>query len=111
MCVGLQALSGLAACSPVLFINRLLTKLSVMFNDKSDKSIVIECDNKQTINLVNEKIATLKTQLRYVDIHNHWLRQEVKRGLSKVEYTPSTKMIADGLTKAFPKLKWAAFLM
>lgn len=95
------------AAKETLFISRLLTELSVLFDDKS---IIIECDNKQTINLVNAEIATLKTQLRHVDIHNHWLRQEVERGSIKVEYTPSAEMIADGLTKALPKPKWAAFL-
>ena len=39
---------------------------------KLDNSrIVIECDNKQTIRLVKQEIATLKTNLRHVDIHNH----------------------------------------
>jgi len=36
--------------------------------------IKIQCDNKQTIRLVNVDIALLQTKLRYVDIHNHWLR-------------------------------------
>ena len=72
--------------------------------------IKIECDNTQTINLVTAEIATLKTKLRHVDIHNHWLRQEVQEGKIKVEYTRSAEMIADGLTKALPKGKWPAFL-
>jgi hypothetical protein len=46
----------------------------------SDNNITIECDNTQTIRLVTEEIATLKTNQRHVDIHNYWLRQEVQRG-------------------------------
>ena len=41
--------------------------------------------------------------LRHVDIHNHWLRQEVQRQSIIVQYTPSEQMIADGLTKALLK--------
>jgi len=38
-----------------------------------------------------------------VDIHNHWLRQEVQNQMIIVQYTPSNDMIADGLTKALTK--------
>jgi len=49
----------------------------------------------------------LKTQLRHVDIHNHWLRQEVMGDRIEVTYTPSSALMADGLTKALqgPKFK------
>jgi len=42
----------------------------------------------------------LKTNLWHVDIHNHWLRQEVQKNLITVKYTESAQMIANGLTKA-----------
>ena len=76
----------------------------------SDPIITIKCDNTQTIRLVNEDVAKLQTKLRHVDIHNHWLRQEVTRKAIKVEYVPSDNMIADGFTKALPANKWASFL-
>ena len=44
-------------------------------------------------------VGQLQTKLRHVDIHNHWLRQEVSANRIAVEYTPSKEMIADGLTK------------
>jgi hypothetical protein len=37
--------------------------------------------------------------LSYVDIHNHWLRQEAQGGRLDVDYTPTDEMVADGLTK------------
>lgn len=80
-----------------LFISRLLAELTVQL-DKHH--ITIQCDNTQTIRLVTAEVATLQTKLRHVDIHNHWLRQEVNRKTIKVEYTPSNSMTADGLTKA-----------
>jgi hypothetical protein len=85
------------AAKESLFVSRLLTELTIQLDDNH---IRIQCDNKQTIRLVTAEVATLQTRLRHVDIHNHWLRQEVSRRKIVVEYTPSADMIADGLTKA-----------
>ena len=45
-----------------------------------------------------------------MDIHNHWLRQEVASGRITVTYTQSSEMTADGLTKALPLNQWQRFL-
>ena len=95
------------AAKESLYVSRLLKELTVQMDDPT---IRIDCDNTQTINLVTAEIATLKTKLRHVDIHNHWLRQEVQGGRIQVKYTKSTDMIADGLTKALPAGKWSRFL-
>ena len=55
------------AAKETLFVSRLLTELSV---DLDNKQIKIECDNTQTIKLVNSEVTTLKTKLRHVDIHH-----------------------------------------
>jgi hypothetical protein len=70
----------------------------------------IQCDNAQTIRLVKETSAKLATKLRHVDIHNHWLRQEVQKGVIKLQWSPSAETLADGLTKALPKQKHQLFL-
>ncbi|KAL9561366.1 hypothetical protein ACKAV7_014721 [Fusarium commune] len=95
------------AAKESLYVSRLLKELTVQMDDPT---IRIDCDNTQTINLVTAEIVTLKTKLRHVDIHNHWLRQEVQGGRIQVKYTKSTDMIADGLTKALPAGKWNRFL-
>jgi len=51
-----------------LFISQLLKELQIGLDDHC---IRIECNNKQTIQLVTEEIAQLKTNLQHVDIHNH----------------------------------------
>lgn len=56
------------AAKEILFVSRLLKELLIELDDQTVK---IECDNKQTINLVIAEIATLKTKLRHVDIHNY----------------------------------------
>ena len=45
-----------------------------------------------------------------MDIHNHWLRQEVLNGSIEVAYTPSSRMMADGLTKALQGNSFKAFV-
>jgi len=95
------------AAKESLFVSRLLAELSVRFEDKR---IRIQCDNLQTIRLVTAEVALLQTKLRHVDIHNHWLRQETSSGRIQVEYTPSSDMMADGLTKALQKGGWSHFL-
>ena len=42
--------------------------------------INIDCDNLQTIRLLTKETSQLNTKLRHIDIHNHWLRQEIQEG-------------------------------
>lgn len=90
-----------------IFTSRLLKELEVKL---PESIITIHCDNTQTISLINKEISKLQTKLRHVDIHNHWLRQEVARGIIRVQYVPSSEMLADGFTKVLPANKWAEFL-
>jgi hypothetical protein len=92
------------------FVQRLLKELTIHLDDHV---LTVQCDNAQTIRLVNATVATLQTKLRHVDIHNHWLRQEAQNGRLRVEYTQSKRMMADGLTKALtvdPHQKFVAML-
>ena len=89
------------------YIKRLLEELSVSMDDQR---IRVHCDNRQTIRLVTEEIACLQTKLWHVNIHNRWLRQEIRDGRITAEYIPTKKMIADGLTKALPRSEFREFL-
>ena len=91
-----ELLSLSQAAKEAMFVSRLVREFGVKLDDKK---IIIQCDNKQTIRLVNEDIVLLRTKLRHVDIHNHWLRQEAVRQRIKVIYTPTEDIMADGLTK------------
>jgi len=71
---------------------------------------VIYCDNTQTIRLLTKSDAELNTKLRHVDIHHHWLRQEVQERRIKIDWTPTSNMAADGLTKALPRQRHEAFI-
>ena len=75
-----------------------------------NEDLTIWCDNKQTIRLVNEEMMRIQTALRHVDIHNCWIRQEVKKGSFEVKYLPINEMLADGLTKALDRGKFGQFV-
>ncbi len=70
----------------------------------------IECDNKQTIRAFTKPGSQLTTKLRHVDIHRHWLRQEVLNGTVTIKYTPTTSILADGLTKMLPPQRHKEFV-
>jgi hypothetical protein len=56
-----------------IYIARLFEALTLKLN----KPLEIRCDNRQTIRLLTEESAKLKTKLQHVDVHNHWLRQKI----------------------------------
>ena len=70
----------------------------------------IECDNRQTIRAFTKPGAQITTKLRHVDIHRHWLRQEVQKGTIQIEWTATTKILADGLTKILPPQRHQEFI-
>ena len=41
----------------------------------------------------------LVIKLKYVNIHSHWLRQEVQTGTIKLEYIKTSLLITNGFTK------------
>lgn len=80
-----------------LYSLRLIQEIGVSLDERH---VQIWCDNTQTIRLVTEDVAILTTELRHVDIHNHWLRERIERNEVCVDYVPTKAQVADGLTKA-----------
>src|SRR5437667_2397239 len=75
-----------------------------------DHDIGIDCDNQQTVRIVNSKDPTITTKLRHVNIHQFWLRQEVQEGRLQVQWIPTAEMPADGLTKALGRQSHENFI-
>ena len=85
---------------------RFFDDISYVLNDP----MVLHCDNLQTIRLLKSEDPLLTTKLRHVDIHQHWLRQEVQAGTVNIEWTSTTTMKADGLTKSLPRQPFERFI-
>ena len=71
---------------------------------------VMECDNRQTVRLINMDKPVIKTNIRHIDVSRLWLRQEVQRRNINIIWVDNTKMEADGLTKPLPRAKHQQFL-
>ena len=74
------------------------------------ENISVYCDNIQTIRLLTSDDNQLITKLKHIDIHSHWLRQEIRKGIIKLEYQQSSLLVADGFTKELPRQKHEAFI-
>ena len=72
--------------------------------------MVIYCDNKQTLSLVEAETPRLMTRLKHIDIHSCWLRQEVQQKSITTGWIPTANMPADGLTKPLPDQKHQNFI-
>jgi len=67
-------LLALTNCAKELIaLDRLLTQIQLLL----DGPLVLKCDNRQTIRLLNAEFTRVFTKLRHVDVYRHWLRQEV----------------------------------
>jgi hypothetical protein len=72
--------------------------------------IDVQCDNQQTIGVLTKEMPQLRTKLRHIDIHQHWLRQEVQAQRIGVRWVETEDMVADGLTKPLPRQKHLKFV-
>jgi hypothetical protein len=70
---------------------------------------MLYCNNRQTLRIVTST-KPLKTSLRHIDIHNHWLRQEHTNNSICFEWIDSANMPADSLTKLLPGPKHIQFI-
>jgi hypothetical protein len=77
---------------------------------ETGENLQIQCDNLQTIRLLADDHPLLTTKLRHVDIHQHWLRQEVQSNRITVQWVSTNTMPADGLTKPLPRQKHKKFI-
>ena len=65
--VKLMALSQTA--HEEIYIQQMLEELKINLNQNND--VIIQCDNQQTLHLIQVKIEKLSIKLKHVDIQNH----------------------------------------
>jgi hypothetical protein len=87
---------------------RLFAQLDLVL--EGNEAVSVLCDNQQTIRLLHKYGGYINASLKQVDVHNHWLCQEVQAGNVRIDWVASEHMIADGLTKALPRQKHESFV-
>jgi hypothetical protein len=76
----------------------------------TEQQVTLLCDNLQTIRLLQQDTPRLNTKLRHVDIHQCWLRERVQNNQLTIQWIPTPKMAADGLTKELSRQQHEAFV-
>jgi hypothetical protein len=71
---------------------------------------LVDCDNQQIIDLLIKNLMKLSIKLQHINIHGHWLHQEVQAKQLRIRWVPTTKMPADKLTKALTHQKHKTFV-
>jgi hypothetical protein len=88
----------------LIWWNRLFDVIHFRINQKTR----IQCDNMQIIRaLITNKLII---KLRHVDIHKHWLRQEVANDQIIIEWVSFTRILTDELTKTLSPQRHKKFL-
>jgi hypothetical protein len=64
----------------------------------------------QTVRLMTKDAPKLVTKLKYIDIYQYWLRQEVVREHLKIKWVLTNEMSVDGFTKQLPRQKHEQFV-
>ena len=75
-----------------------------------EHDLTIKGDNQQTLRILTKEDPMIRTKLRHVDIHQHWLRQEVQAKRISVQWVPTSMMPADGFTKLLTGQRFANFV-
>jgi hypothetical protein len=76
----------------------------------SMKKLHIRCDNRQTLRVLKKEMLKLDTKLKHVDIHRHWLKQEIQTNRISVNWCSTAEMSADDFIKVLPRQKHEEFL-
>jgi hypothetical protein len=75
--------------------------------EKEPLATLILGDNQGAIALSRNPYNYART--KHINIQHHFVRKAQEEGEVDVQFTPTEKQVADGLTKALPKPQFVAF--
>ena len=93
------------ASKEAIWLRRLLAQLHP--SSKEPQAVIIYGDNQGAIALA--KNPEFHARTKHIDIRQHYVREQVENGSVELQYVPTDKQVADGLTKALCKEKFIAF--
>jgi hypothetical protein len=91
------------ATREAVWLKNLLNEIGI-----TTDSILLKGDNLGAINLSHNPEYHQRT--KHTAIRYYYVRQEIEAKNIKIEYIPTTKLPADGLTKPLPKEKFCKFI-
>ena len=68
---------------------------------------MLKVDNNSAIQLA--KNQTYHGRTKHIEVHHHFVREKVERGVLEVEFCPTEEQVADVLTKGLSKEKHEKF--
>lgn len=71
------------------------------------QTVIIFGDNQGAIALAKNPLH--HGRVKHIDIQHHWVRGQIADGAVDLQYVPTEKQVADGLTKALCRDKFEAF--
>ncbi|GKD94184.1 hypothetical protein Tco_1374021, partial [Tanacetum coccineum] len=95
------AMSG--CCAQILWMRSQLKDYGFLFN-----KIPLYCDNKSAIALSCNNVQHSRS--KHIDIRHHFIREQVENGVVELYFVETNYQLADILTKALPKERFAFLL-
>nr|GEY06972.1 retrovirus-related Pol polyprotein from transposon TNT 1-94 [Tanacetum cinerariifolium] len=95
------AMSG--CCAQILWMRSQLTDYGFDFN-----KIPLYCDNHSAIALCCNNVQHSRS--KHIDIHHHFIREKVKRGIVELYFVTMDYQLADIFTKALPRHRFEFIL-
>nr|GEU68858.1 hypothetical protein [Tanacetum cinerariifolium] len=83
-------------CAQILWMRSQLTDYGFDFN-----KIPLYCDNRSAIALCCNNVQ--HSQSKHIDIHHHFIREQVERGVVELYFVMTDYQLADIFTKALPR--------
>lgn len=91
----------MAACDAtkeLLWLNQFLSDLG------ESQKCILHIDNQAAIKLIS--VPVFHQRSKHIDIKYKFIREKVEQGLLKIKYVPSSKQLADFLTKSLTQPKF-----
>ena len=94
-----EYLALLTAAQEAIWLRNLCIELQI----QAEKPILIMCDNKGALDLSKDHHFSPRT--KHINLRQHFIKQKIEGKIIKLEYLPSSKMLADILTKVSTKIR------